>query len=197
MNALCELPPLRAGLGDLLPLLIFVAIWWVTSRSGTNKQSPTTGQQQASADQPSVPAAATDTGEEITPMAVLRQMLFGGLEIPEKLGSHPRREPPLQPAEFNNAFRQETVWNDAPPTPPPAKPVVAPAERDANEPRPVALKAALPATSGSRGKRPTLVTIRAKRRELQRAVAWSEVLAPPVCLRDQPCYPSPPFTPPA
>jgi hypothetical protein len=194
VSAAGALAPLRAGLEDYLPLLIMFVIWWVSSRRGKSNPPPTEGPDQApsSAPRPGSTAAAT---EEITPIAVLRQMLFGGLEFPN-LPANQLPPESQRPAEFGNAYRQESDEHHEPPSPPPAKRVVAATPARAEiKPRPVAPTVTPPV--GPHRERLSLVQARIPRRELQRAVAWSEVLAPPVGLRDPSRQPSPTLTQPA
>ncbi len=181
MSAVGALAPLRAGFEDYLPLLIMFVIWWASSRRGKSNPPPTEGADQApSAPRPGSTAAAT---EEITPMAVLRQMLFGGLEFPN-LPDNQLPPASQRPAEFGNAYRAEIDGHPEPPSPPPAKRVVAatPARTEIKQ-RPVV--PAVAPLAGPHPERHSLVQARTPRRELQRAVAWSELLAPPVSLRDQ------------
>lgn len=185
MSATAGLEPLRAGVGDYLPLLVFFVIWWVSQRRARKNRSRQEGQGQAALSGPSRPPEATDGVEGITPMDVLRQMLFGGLEMPPMPAPQP--PPAVEPVPANSGEPRRTTpgWQAAPPPPLPLaeRVVTAPLPNEAARGTP-ARRVSPPAESAPRAEKTALVQAHIPRRELQRALAWSEVLAPPVGLRD-------------
>jgi hypothetical protein len=186
MSALSVVEPLRAGIGGYFPLLVVAFIWWLSSRSrGSSvfcrprgEQPPAPAPRQTRPDEGS---GSDDEVTEVTPLNVLRQMLFGGMEMPPG-----RPQAPVLPLgdDFGGDFREADDWRTAPPPAPATAEWVVPAAPLPEEERPVAVIKVAPPAEQPKAKRNALVMARTPRRELQRAVAWSEVLGPPVGLRD-------------
>lgn len=181
MNPATGLAPLRAGVEHFLPLLVFFFIWVVSSRRA--RKNRMTGDQRGRARRSSQ-LSGEGSGDEVDPLEVLRQMFMGGMEIPSRSEPSPPPDAPFVPVhkEYNQGVAEWTVEQPLPPAP--AKKVVSLAPllnevkaahgRKFTQPEEVSLKS----------KKLTLILAQTSRQELQRAIAWSEVLAPPVGLRD-------------
>lgn len=176
MGALMAGEPLRAGVEDLLPLVLFVVLWWVSSRREKKRRLEQEKAPEAAAaarsGQPLPPAA----GERVDPLQLIQQMLFGGMELPPLPLEPPATPPPI--ADAPAALGGENERRSKPPIRP-----AAPLPEWVREPRPALKPVATAPPPPGPGSRPRP---RASRRELQQAIVWSEILAPPVSLRDEP-----------
>lgn len=186
MGALMGAAPWRAGVEDLLPLLVFVVIWWVSSRREQKRRRQ--GEKTPppwSTDRTGQPAAAKGA-QGVDPMELLRQMLFGGMELPPLPMEPPLPEAPADSGDQLAAAREGEVRGGSSP------PLTVPMEAVKATPRPEWVReptrpAVKPAGAVAVPTRPAKgqALVLPSRRELQRAVIWSEILAPPVSLREE------------
>ncbi|MDD5759319.1 MAG: hypothetical protein PHI06_09570 [Desulfobulbaceae bacterium] len=178
MNGIIVPEPLRAGVKEFLPLLFFFFLWWIASRKVSKRMPPLPGEEGGQSHRQEENGMGA-----ITPGAVLRQMLFGGMEMPtirspeiadevldeSNKSSRTKKNARPQPATLSKQVLKESV--DLPPqqelirTPRAGKVSPLPAI----QPKPA---------------RPLFSLAKASRHELQRAVIWSEILAPALGLRD-------------
>ena len=165
--------PVLAGFEDYLPLLIFFTIWWISSkRKRAVRQQP-----------PAPPSKATPkSGKVPTIQEILRQVLVGEVELPKGMepGSRPQR--PTPPADSGYVdlpdFEEETE------EPPVVRKKPSRARQETAMPVPVAMKQQAVQRSRPVTCKPFMEG-GICRRELRKAVVWSEILGPPVGLRDR------------
>ncbi|MBA3014335.1 MAG: hypothetical protein KKD63_00400 [Proteobacteria bacterium] len=186
MSAVVDVEPLRAGVEDFLPLLVFIVIWWVSSRRGRKKSQRLNGRETVRSSGASGVPEGPNGAVEVSPLEVLWQMVFGGLEMSPMPAPQP--SPPVVPlpAESEDVWREVPDWSEGAP---PFSATAVMVDFDTSPPEKV--KIPLPARKVVSSPpvepildRTPLVLARIPLRELQRAVAWSEVLASPVGLRD-------------
>lgn len=155
---------LRALFDLFFPLLILFVIWRLISRPGRKAGKAASGP----------PGKAGKKPEEVeftvNPLDVLREMFFGGLEMPGPSRPPAEMELPLEEVvwvEEEKPVRTEANLYAPGREYPAASLVAAPLPRETAE------------TAGSAlaGPGPT-------RQELRKAVVWAEILAPPVGFRD-------------
>ncbi|MEW6426664.1 MAG: hypothetical protein AB1568_01375 [Thermodesulfobacteriota bacterium] len=158
--------PMLASLEDYLPLIVFVAFWLLSAR------------RKKSGRQPPAEPEATERPTVSLP-ELLRQILLGG-EV--DLEPRPRRPPPRKPSPVAVATRPGPPRQGEYGAPGTLRPraAIIPESRAAREVRPAT---AVPVPE------PTVSTCRSfptgrRRCDLRRAVIWSEILAPPLGLRD-------------
>jgi hypothetical protein len=164
--------PVLASFEDFLPLLILFAIWWISSKKKkAMRQKP-----------PSPSTKADKDSGRPTLQEILRQVLLGEAELPQPKGAEHRRPVPSTPPEPVYMPEPDEEWQESrsirqryppitslPPQPPPTF--------SAAEKQPV-----LPSRPAE-----TIPSFRAgnfRRQDLHRAIVWSEILAPPVSMRD-------------
>lgn len=183
MDILIGQEQLRIRIEDLLPLLMFAVIWWVSSRRA-KKRTDRVAPPSARATARSGPDLSPRGEERVDPFELLRQMLFGGMELP------PLPTEPPAAAEKSRLYADQEAVRTKPER-----------ERETKSAEWLPRDAATPQTEEMRGlprqqpKARTTVQrrpgyrarglVRVSRQELQRAVIWSELLAPPVGLRDE------------
>ena len=165
--------PVLAGFEDYLPLLIFFAIWWISSKK-----------KKAMRQQPPAPpsTAPPKSGKVPTIQEILRQLMVGEVEKPERMEPGTRPWRPTPPAD--SGYVDLPVLEEKPGEPPVARKRPSPTMPQTARPVPVAAKRQdVPSSS------PTpcypFGPGRGRRRELRKAVVWSEILGPPVGLRDR------------
>lgn len=182
MSAVIGAEPLRAGIEDFLPLLVFFFIWWVSSRRASNRRPPLGGQ----SSRQSPHRQESNSAEEISPGDVLRQMLFGGMEMPPMPPLQEPQDEAAFPSPFGEPYQTIRSENNNQPlasslaervlaTPPQQEEVQMPTMSHASPPQAILPKPLRPAFTLDKH---TLF-------ELQRAIIWSEILATPLSLRDE------------
>ncbi|MEW6593460.1 MAG: hypothetical protein AB1413_01180 [Thermodesulfobacteriota bacterium] len=159
--------PVLAGVEDLVPLLIFLAIWWLGSRK-KRVETPAPPRQE-------VPPAGSGEEEPVSALDLLRQVLLGESEpFPE--GRSPLPQPPAPSRSGERSGRAGREWGQAA-APLPGKRPQAALRQGVS---PTQGKTARPARDAAclHG-----MPAQLSRRQLRQAVLWSEILAPPVGLR--------------
>ena len=185
MGVLINLEPLRAGMGGYFPLLLVIFIWWVFSRGVGKNGSDPEGQGANRSPRQRVPPQSSNSAEGITPLNVLRQMFFGGLEMPP-----PQSQPPAAfvVPDFGDDRPDDSQempdWQAGLSSPQAVAEMIVQAaplrEEELGPPIPIVRPQSEP-----RVKRRALVQARTTtRRELQRAIIWSEIIALPLSLRE-------------
>lgn len=169
--------PFLASLEDYLPILLFFAIWWIVV-----KKLKRLGRQPPKATTPT----AERTGEEFNLQKALQQVLGGQVKMPRSgnRGAQPGPRPlppPVPPTgEATHRLSLEEKEENGP---------VADMEPAFDKKRPQPAKTpATPNRSPISPPQEVPSVIYAARtisgRELRRAVVWSEILGPPVSLRE-------------
>lgn len=167
--------PVLAGFKDYLPLLIFFAIWWISSKKkkAVRRQTDT-----------SPPASVARGDEGFNLQNILRQLLTGQVEMPRPAAHPSKAGRPEVPAARQSARQRlddsADKWTES--------------DTGSEEPAaitPGQLPTSLPAAAVAQGPVPvhraachSYVAKKMHRQALRRAVIWSEILGPPVSLRD-------------
>lgn len=186
MSVVMELEPLRAGLEDFFPLLVFFFIWLISSRREKRKRLNQDQQGVATTSKTmGPPNKAPKVEGEIDPFDVLRQMMFGGIEMPPMSPPQPPQPDEISVADLSGAPQGIAEWKVEQPLPQAPLNMAGVSIPSQAEVRKLAVRKVSPepVVPPKQGGLAPFVA-QTPRRELQRAFVWSEVLAPPVALRD-------------
>jgi hypothetical protein len=165
--------PFLASFEDYLPLLIFFALWWIAAKKRkAPRQQP-----------PQPPAPSSDhTGERFNLQEILKQILTGKVEMPLPQHHGPQPGPAAEPAARGAADRLSLVdkWESL--HGPDEEPLSSTVRPEASlTPIPPVQPAIL--SPGRRSRQPYAYRT-VNRGDLRKAVVWSEILGPPVSLRE-------------
>ena len=167
--------PVLAGFKDYLPLLIFFAIWWISSKKRKAARRQTGAEP---------PATGTGGEEGFNLQEILRQLLTGQVEMPRPAASPPKTIQPEVSAARQSAGQRlddsadKSAESGTGSEEPPA---ITPGQR------PTATPAAAVVQGPVLHRRAGCHSYAAKRmhrQALRKAVVWSEILGPPVSLRE-------------
>lgn len=185
MSLAIGLEPFRAGIEDFFPLLVFGFIWWISARRARKNRRNQAGQGAARSPRPAGASKAINGAEEVDPFEVIRQMLFGEIELPPMSAPQPTQPETFSMEDFSGAPPGVAEWKveNLPPLSPSEKVVLSVLLRE-EVMNGHASKVSSVVVAQSEPGRPALHLSQTSRRELRRAVLWAEVLAPPVALRD-------------
>lgn len=181
--------PVLSGFEDLLPLLIFLGLWWMTSRKKKQPPAPPPVPPKGKASQPTL----AEGDQPINPLDVLRQMLLGDMETPRPMERKPRLQQPDEPMadEYVDRFDRHEEWagvSVAEPVTRKQEPVPGQIREEKREA--LARRIAAPSKPEQtillrQPPAPRFHAVRhMSRRNLRKAVIWSEILAPPVGMRE-------------
>jgi len=161
-----------AGFRDFLPLVLFLVFWWIAAKKQKARRPP-----------PAEPNAKQDKAPSM--QELLRQVLTGEFGLPQPPARQTSRPvpPPDQQADDGEDFegrREQRLPRLKAQTSKPQPPAAMPLKTDAGSPAPK-MQAVSPARlrvckSAAVG--------RMRRADLRRAVIWSEILGPPVSMRE-------------
>lgn len=167
--------PYLASLEDYLPILIFFALWWIVVKKlkSLGRQPPKT-----------TAPAAERTGEEFNLQEALQQVLGGQVKMPRSMGREvqpgplPEPAPPVGHAVDRRSLEEKWEGKQIPSM----KPVF---DKERPQPAKTSAPPRRPLTRlPQQASRPEYAARAVSPKELRKAVVWSEILGPPVCLRE-------------